>query len=54
MVKAESEFAEVVKGWLDQAEITGLGEDPRFQNHQADKWLVRVLNKVEASGSALR
>ncbi len=34
MVKADNEFAEVVKGWLDQAEITDLGEDYRFRNRQ--------------------
>jgi hypothetical protein len=34
MVKAEVEFAETVKGWLDQAEITDMGEDFRFRNRQ--------------------
>ena len=34
MVKAESEFAEVVKEWLDQAEITDMGEDFRFRKRQ--------------------
>ena len=47
MVKAESEFAEVVKGWLDQAEITDLGEDSRFRNRQGDELPDWVVNKVE-------
>jgi hypothetical protein len=34
MEKAEVEFAETVKGWLDQAEITDMGEDFRFRNRQ--------------------
>jgi len=37
MEKAESNFAEVVKDWLDQAEITDLGEDSRFRNRQGDE-----------------
>jgi hypothetical protein len=37
MEKAENEFAEVVKGWLDQAEITDPGEDFRFRNRQGDR-----------------
>jgi transposase len=47
MVKAESEFADVVKGWLDQAEITDLGEDSRFRNRQGDELPDWVVNKVE-------
>jgi transposase len=47
MVKAESEFAEVVKGWLDQAEITDLGEDYRFRNRQGDELPAWVANKAE-------
>ena len=47
MVKAENEFAEVVKGWLDQAEITDLGEDARFRNRQGDELPAWVVNKVE-------
>jgi len=47
MVKAEGEFAEVVKGWLDQAEITDLGEDFRFRNRQGDELPDWVANKVE-------
>ena len=37
MEKAEVEFAETVKGWLDQAEITDMGEDFRFRNRQGDE-----------------
>jgi len=47
MAKAETEFAEVVKGWLDQAEITDLGEDFRFRNRQGDELPAWVANKVE-------
>ena len=47
MEKAENEFAEVVKGWLDQAEITDLGEDFRFRNRQGDELPDWVVNKVE-------
>ena len=47
MVKAETEFAEVVKGWLDQAEITDLGEDYRFRNRQGDELPAWVANKAE-------
>jgi len=47
MVKADSEFAEVVKGWLDQAEATDLGEDSRFRNRQGDELPAWVVNKVE-------
>ena len=47
MEKAENEFAEVVKGWLDQAEITDLGEDSRFRNRQGDELPDWVVNKVE-------
>ena len=47
MEKAEREFAEVVKGWLDQAEITDLGEDVRFRNRQGDELPDWVVNKVE-------
>lgn len=47
MVKAESEFAEVVKGWLDQAEITDLGEDFRFRNRQGGELPAWVANKAE-------
>jgi hypothetical protein len=42
MVKADNEFAEVVKGWLDQAEITDLGEDHRFRNRQGDSTAPRT------------
>ena len=47
MEKAEKEFADVVKGWLDQAEITDLGEDSRFRNRQGDELPDWVTNKVE-------
>ena len=47
MEKAENEFSEVVKGWLDQAEITDLGEDSRFRNRQGDELPDWVVNKVE-------
>ena len=47
MEKAEREFAAVVKGWLDQAEITDLGEDSRFRNRQGDELPDWVANKVE-------
>jgi transposase len=47
MVRAESEFAEVVKGWLEQAEITDLGEDFRFRNRQGDELPAWVANKAE-------
>ena len=47
MEKAETEFAELVKGWLDQAEITDLGEDYRFRNRQGDELPAWVANKAE-------
>jgi transposase len=47
MEKAESEFAEVVKGWLDQAEISDLGEDFRFRNRQGDELPAWVADKAE-------
>jgi transposase len=47
MVKADNEFAEVVKGWLDQAEITDLGEDLRFRNRQGGELPAWVVNKAE-------
>jgi hypothetical protein len=47
MVKADNEFAEVVKGWLDQAEITDLGEDFRFRNRQGGELPAWVANKAE-------
>jgi transposase len=47
MVKAENEFADVVNGWLSQAEITDLGEDSRFRNRQGDELPDWVVNKVE-------
>src|ERR1035437_4112981 len=47
MVKADNEFAEVVKGWLDQAEITDLGEDFRFHSRQGDELPEWVANKAE-------
>jgi transposase len=47
MEKAEREFADVVKGWLDQAEITDLGEDSRFRDRQGDELPAWVVNKVE-------
>jgi len=47
MEKAEGEFAETVKGWLDQAEITDLGEDFRFRNRQGDELPAWVTNKAE-------
>ena len=47
MEKADNEFAEVVKGWLDQAEITDLGEDARFRNRQGEELPAWVVNKVE-------
>jgi len=45
--KAEGEFAEVVKGWLDQAESTDLGEAFRFRNRQGDELPAWVVNKVD-------
>jgi len=47
MEKAESEFAEVVKGWLEQAEISDMGEDFRFRNRQGDELPAWVANKAE-------
>ena len=47
MEKAEVEFAETVKGWLDQAEITDMGEDFRFRNRQGDELPAWVANKAE-------
>ena len=47
MEKAENDFAKVVKGWLDQAEITDLGEDSRFHNRVGDELPAWVVNKVE-------
>jgi len=47
MGKAEAEFAETVKGWLDQAEITDMGEDFRFRNRQGDELPAWVANKAE-------
>jgi len=47
MERAEGKFAEVVKDWLDQAEITDLGEDFRFRNRQANELPDWVVNKVE-------
>lgn len=47
MEKAEGEFADLVKGWLDQAEITDLAEDARFRSKQGDELPAWVSNKVE-------
>ena len=47
MEKADGEFAEIVKEWLDQAEITDLAEDARFRNKQGDELPAWVSNKVE-------
>jgi transposase len=47
MEKAEIEYAELVKGWLDQAEITDLAEDARFRDKQGDELPVWVANKAE-------
>jgi len=47
MEKAESEFAEVVKGWLEQAEISDMGEDFHFRNRQGDELPAWVANKAE-------
>ena len=47
MEKADSEFAGVVKGWLDAAEVADLGEDSRFHNRQGDELPDWVANKVE-------
>ena len=47
MEKADSEFAGVVKGWLDAAEVADLGEDSRFHNRQGDELPDWVSNKVE-------
>ena len=47
MEKAEVEFAETVKGWLDQAEITDMGEDFRFRNRQGGELPAWVANKAE-------
>lgn len=47
MEKAEGEFAELVREWLDQAEITDLAEDARFRGKQGDELPEWVSNKVE-------
>jgi transposase/IS5 family transposase len=47
MEKADSEFADVVKGWLEAAEVADLGEDSRFHNRQGDELPEWVSNKVE-------
>ena len=47
MEKAEGEFADLVKGWLDQAEISDLAEDARFRNKVGDELPEWVSNKVE-------
>ena len=47
MEKTESEFAELVKEWLDQAEIADLAEDARFRNKQGDELPEWVSNKAE-------
>ena len=47
MEKAEGEFADLVKEWLDQAEITDLAEDARFRGKQGDEFPEWVSNKVE-------
>ena len=47
MVKAESEFAGLVKDWLDAAEIADLGEDSRFRNRQGGELPEWVANKAE-------
>jgi transposase len=47
MEKADSEFADVVKGWLDAAEVADLGEDSRFHNRQGEELPAWVSNKVE-------
>ena len=47
MEKAEGEFADLVKDWLDQAEIRDLAEDARFRNKQGEELPEWVSNKVE-------
>ncbi len=47
MGKAEGEFAELVKEWLDQAEIADLAEDARFRNRQGGELPEWVSDKVE-------
>ena len=47
MVQAESEFAGLVKDWLDAAEIADLGEDSRFRNRQGGELPDWVANKAE-------
>jgi len=47
MEKADREFAEVVKGWLTEAEAADLGEDSRFRNRQGDELPEWVVNKAE-------
>lgn len=47
MERAEREDAELVKGWLEQAEITDLAEDARFRDKQGDELPAWAANKVE-------
>ncbi len=47
MEKAEGEYAELAKGWLDQAEVTDLAEDVRFRDKQGDELPTWAANKVE-------
>ena len=47
MEKAEGEYAELVKGWLDQAEVTDLAEDVRFRDKQGGELPAWAANKVE-------
>ena len=47
MVQAESEFADLVKDWLDAAEIADLGEDSRFRSRQGGELPEWVANKAE-------
>lgn len=47
MEKAEGEFKGLVKEWLEQAEVTDMGEDFRFRNRQGDELPAWVANKAE-------
>jgi transposase len=46
MEKAEREFADLVKDWLDAAEVADLSEDCRFRNKKGDELPDWVINKV--------
>lgn len=47
MEKADTEFAEVVKGWLTEAESADLSEDSHYKNRQGGELPAWVTNKIE-------